>query len=179
MSIHVEITKQQLAGKLWRLLPVLDEPAKRHVYASKEVYELLREPLGGTDWDERRAQAVADVDWFITGHRVDVRFSASRNVKARFAQLEPPEDGVWEFRVRNPTPGIRIFGSFADTDIFVALTWRRKENLLDPDGTENPLRYRHAIAQCKTTWLELLGLHVPKSGADIHDYISRKATVLS
>src|SRR5260370_41347186 len=42
---------------------------------------------------------------------------------AYMARLHPAADEVWEIRDRF-SPSIRVFGCFAEPDIFVALTWQ-------------------------------------------------------
>jgi hypothetical protein len=37
---------------------------------------------------------------------------------AAIAILHPPEERVFDFRVREPYPGIRVFGCFAEKDVF-------------------------------------------------------------
>ena len=38
--------------------------------------------------------------------------------------LAPREDAFWDIRSRDPRPGLRVIGHFAETDVFVALVWR-------------------------------------------------------
>lgn len=178
MSIHVAINQHLRSGRLQRILPIVEEPAYRFFHAVPEVVQLLTEaPSGDAAWDARRMSARADIDWFVGGHRIDVRMR-TKNVNARLALLKPASDGVWEFRVRAPKPGIRIFGGFADRDVFVACSWSKKEELLSDDGSENDLLYGPSLNRCKTEWIGLFAPLTRMTGGTIHDYISRKKTLL-
>ena len=105
---------------------------------------------------------------FIEGKLISVAKRPFKTKKAYMAQLHPKRDEVWEIRSRDPKPGSRVFGRFAETDVFVALTWSPREILGGPGSRE----WKAVIRQCKTEWRQLFPAHQPISGDDLHAYIS-------
>jgi hypothetical protein len=81
------------------------------------------------------------------------------------SRLDPEPDEIWEIRVRDPKPGLRIFGSFIKQDEFVALTAAPHECL---DTEED---WNRAIQQYKGEW----NRHFTSrafSGSYPHDYLT-------
>jgi len=87
-------------------------------------------------------------------------------------RLHPARDEVWDIRSSDPPPGLRVFGRFGNTDIFVGLSW--EERL--PLGSKDSPDWKRLILQCKTDWRNLFPAHNAISGDDIHDYISTNVT---
>ncbi len=83
------------------------------------------------------------------------------------ARLAPEEDHGFDIRYRDPKPGIRVLGNFALTDVFVALTWRFREDL-DTDK-----KWQDEINRAKAKWRELFFPYLPHHGATLNDYVSR------
>jgi hypothetical protein len=169
MSIHDEIRNRVHEGRLWLLRPAL--PASRIVrpmFASREIMDVVLGPWSDPEWEERCGRLRADLDVFITGRLLTV---AERRYQARtayMAQLDQPRDEVWEIRSRDPEPSLRVFGRFADTNWFVALTWWKRAELGGPKSRE----WRDAIVGCKTEWRNLFPSYAPKIGNQIHDYFN-------
>ncbi len=62
---------------------------------------------------------------FIAGKVISVGWDPmKKGVSAFMARLAPVEDEVWDIRSRDPSPGIRVLGSFSERDVFVALLWQ-------------------------------------------------------
>jgi hypothetical protein len=51
---------------------------------------------------------------------------------AYMARLERVSDGIVEIRSFDPSPSLRLFGGFAEQDVFVGLTWEWRRNLGGP-----------------------------------------------
>ena len=170
MSIYDELDRLVKDGSLFRLVPALPgTPVVRTMFASKEVNDLITGPWRDRKWEERCGSLRADLDRFITGGLITAAVDPFKGGKqANIKQLDPYPDEVWEIRSRVPRPGIRVLGRFADTDVFVALTWWHREPLRGPGSKE----WRAAIVECRVKWRNLFLAYDPKSGADIHDYIS-------
>ena len=77
------------------------------------------------------------------------------------ALLEPSIDEVWEFRTEKP--GIRVFGRFAEYNIFVALNTELRENI-DAD-------FAREKEECKRLWRHFFQSYKPLHGTAISDYI--------
>lgn len=166
MSIEGLINSWVQDGRLVALEPALpSEPNVRSVFASAEVRSALMGPWATTRIEVRLSSARADVDAFISGSPFGVRMPPSRSVKARLALLDDPSHEVWEIRTRDPKPGVRIFGRFAEGDCFVALTWAFREEVNNDDWTRE-------IERCKREWRTLFPTYNPLSGGDVDAYVT-------
>ncbi len=163
MSIYVEINDRVNEGRLFQLPPLIppDPGTKpRYLFVSPEVNALLVGPWENRDWMSRCAFLRADLDRFSQGGLIPIAsgpFLKGRTAYVR--QLFRWRDEVWEIRSRDPKPGIRVLGRFADTDLFIALTWRRRPDLKGPRSRE----WRDAIVGCKTEWRNLFPAYSPKT----------------
>ena len=117
-----------------------------------------------TECQIRYARARAVVDAFIGGLRIAARYPPSRSAKAQLALLDPSEEQVWEFRSREPKPGVRVFGRFSELDVFVALKTKLRENI-DADFTQEK-------EQCKREWRRLFPTYPPHKGDSLYDYLT-------
>jgi hypothetical protein len=91
---------------------------------------------------------------------------------AAIAILHPPEERVFDFRVRKPHPGIRVFGCFAEKDVFVATNWERRDRLpvvTPPENDSEEWKLERHI--CLSRWRQL-SPYEPFEGKSVHDYIS-------
>lgn len=168
MSIYDELSYLVSQKRLFFLNPAMSgEEIVRRMYVSEEINSMIMGPTWeDAKWEENCGILRRDFDRFITGRRISVRRPPSRNVTSLFALLEPPNDDVWEIRSRDPTPQLRVFGRFAMTDMFVALTWWKRPDLES--------QWRYAREECKTEWSRLFPAYRPISGANIRDCISTK-----
>jgi hypothetical protein len=115
----------------------------------------------------------ADLDDFIGGEPVTVGGPKHKAAYMKPMARAPRESGfggheVWEIRSREPEPGIRLFGRFAQRDVFVATDWERRDTL----GALGSLIWRREIRRCKHDWTTVFGTRGPHIGANVHDYIS-------
>lgn len=170
MSIRAEINNRLGEGRLFQLLPTLaDSPVGRTMFISSEISGLVRGPWSNAAFEYRFSKLRADFEVFIEGRIIAVGAHPYKKKKTAYmARLDEPSDETWEIRSRDPKPGIRVFGRFAEKDAFVALTWGFREDLGRPGSKE----WRDAIEQCKTEWRKLFPTYPPLSGADYNDYVS-------
>ena len=169
MSIYVELTAHVNKGGLFLLNPSMPgQPGTlgRTMYVSAEINFKLEGPWE-TEQEEMNCQVLKrDFDRFMTGQIIATRMPPRTSVNAFIALLDPPRDEIWEIRTRESRPQFRALGSFADTDVFVALTlWERS----DLDASAD---WRYAMVECGCQWRRLFPAYSPKSGRTIHDYIS-------
>lgn len=90
------------------------------------------------------------------------------------AILSPPEERIFDFRVRDPYPGLRVFGCFAKPDTFVATNWERRDRL--PSITPGQLdseEWEKERKICLARWCQLASPYEPHTGNTIHDYITK------
>jgi hypothetical protein len=169
MSISDEINGLCTEGRLHRLVPALPgSRIRRALYVSQEINDLLLGPWADLTHEYRWNRARADLDSFVEHQRIVVPRDSRRARSAYMGQLQPPSNEVWEIRCRDPKPGIRILGRFAERDVFIALVWKERLQLHDLDSRE----WRDAILECKTKWQHLFHAYQPMTGNYPHEYIS-------
>lgn len=163
MSIYNEITNRIAEGRLIPLRPLMPSTlglAPRHMYLTETINSLLTGPWSNDEWEERCGYLHADLDRFVQGGVIPVAtrpLSGGRSSYMR--QLFRWREEVWEIRSRDPQPGIRILGRFADTDVFIATSWWHRSDLGGPESRQ----WRDAIVECKTQWRNLFPAYEPKS----------------
>ncbi len=141
----------------------------RTMIVSAEIRKLFIGPWEDTRHEYRCGRLRADLDMFTEGRLISVAQAAYKKPKATYmTRLQPLADEVWEIRSRDPKPGIRVFGRFAEKDVFVALTWELREPLLGPGSRE----WRDAREACKAEWRKLFPAYPALARDDLHDYAS-------
>ena len=165
MSIRDMVCEWVASGDLIVLDPALDTtPTMRFVFVTKEVREALYGPWDDLEREVRYNRMRAVVDAFVAGARMAVRYPPSRSAKAQIALLDPAADQVWEFRSREPRPGVRLFGSFLEPNTFVALFTELRENI-DDDFLKEKER-------CKREWRRFFPAYRPFSGGSLNSYVT-------
>ncbi len=171
MSIHQDIADRISENRLFPLQPLMPPPPGsqlRTMFITEEIQSLLVGPWRSESWEERCGYLHADLDRFVQGGVLSVAerpMSGGRSSYLR--QLYRWREEVWEIRSRDPQPGIRVLGRFAETDIFIATSWWHRADL----GGPGERAWRDAIVECKTQWKHLFPAYEPKSsGVNVHDY---------
>lgn len=118
-----------------------------------------------------------DLESYIAGDQVSVCLEPYKAEDALFGRLDKPADEVWDIRSRNPRPGIRILGRFAECDCFVAFScWPRSVELeylpRPPLGQRDSAEWAGAIKECKADWRKLFYDYPAHTGKTVNDYIS-------
>jgi hypothetical protein len=177
MSIQDSLQRAVARGELAYLPMRLDsDPIERAMLLDDEVKELLSGPFRDIHHERRIGRLHADLETFVTGGEVSLCFTHHRHGKAYLGLLDPPGQATWDIRSRNPGPGLRVFGRFAATNIFVALTWRPRSKHVawsskDPLADDN-LLWRIAIHDCEEKWNRILPGEVPVAGTRAENYVS-------
>lgn len=170
MSISDEITNRVSEGRLFKLtslMPPSPYSNPRDMFVSEEIYKLLNGPWNNVAWEERCGYLYADLDQFINGEIITVAERPFVKGKTAYIkQLYKRHEEVWEIRSRDPAPGIRVFGRFAEKDVFIALTWWNRNDLGGPKSRA----WRDAIVGCKTEWRNLFPAHNPITDGNINGY---------
>lgn len=105
------------------------------------------------------------LDGFTAGNRIVV--SMDPHKKPDYCQLSknaPQSSGIWEFRIRGKKPQVRIFGAFAECDVFIALSVRDRDEL---EGN-----FPLAVAENSGTWSSIFREFDPIVGDEINEYLS-------
>lgn len=146
---------------------------KRVLIASEEVNRLITGPWEDEKEELRSGRLWADFDRYVEGRLISLSLdNPYRKSKSTYAaRLDPVREDVWEIRSRDPKPGIRVFGRFADVDVFVALTWDYRENLGGPYSKE----FDRERERCKAEWRKLFNTYPTIFGSAVDEYISENA----
>lgn len=172
MSIHAEMEARlrELCDQrvLFPLSPLLPgDPTVRHMFVSQEVNESIQWPFP-EHWDGYRlAEFRGTLDAFIKDEELRVGEDPfNKDGDADLARVHPVSADIWDIRTLNPPDGVRCFGCFAGTDIFVALTWDYRENIHGAQGWEDQ------VQRCAGEWNKLFNPHPPFHGETLDEYLS-------
>lgn len=131
----------------------------------------MKGPWSSRELERRFARAIPALDSFTEGLLWSVRIPPSTSVMAQIALLKDADEEVWELRIRDPKPGLRLFGRFSERDCFIALTWAERENLETDDDW---LREKE---RCKREWRKFFPSFKPHTGSQADDYVSNSFSV--
>jgi hypothetical protein len=149
MSVREEIQYLCDIGRLARFWPLLAVPKhRRAMYVSKSIEELLINSWDSPQQEFRWGYVLSDLTVFVRDPWITVAADPRRAKAAYMARLLPDGDEVWDVRCRDPHPGIRLLGRFAEKNVFIALTW--EERL--PLGRFESDEWKAAISRCATEW---------------------------
>jgi hypothetical protein len=177
MSIHDEIKRTMDEGRLFRLEPQVSTPQVRVVYMSVEINNLVQNAVLSGPMGTRCGFMRANLENFVSGSRMTVCCEPFKAKKAQIARLYPLSDEVWDFRLSDPPPNLRVFCRFAAKDVVIALTcsprsvhvsWLPRVPLMHK---HSPL-WRRAIRESRSEWNKLFPTYLPLSGACPDDYLS-------
>ena len=178
MSIHDLIDSHIAAGKLHRIEAMADDSVSRSMVVSTEINTLLVGPWRSQSSENRAMRLLADLEHFVSGKQVSVSLEGFHHKTAYFGRLDKPEHEIWDIRSRDPKPGLRIFGRFADINFFVGLIWRPRSVEWEdkmPLGSGKSIEWDIEKIQCESAWNNLFPKSPPIHGGKICDYISDKA----
>jgi hypothetical protein len=170
MSIRDEINNRLIEARLFLLPPALSTaPSVRTLLITPTIRKVVLGPWADPKFAVRAGRLRADLDAFSEGFVLSVATDPFRKPRSTFmARLDKPDDEVWEIRSRDPKPGIRVFGRFAEKDVFIAINWATRETLGGPKSRG----WRDAIETCKAEWRNLMITYPPATGDDPNDYIT-------
>jgi hypothetical protein len=173
MSIRAIVTAWKTDGTLSVVQrDVETKAAARCVVAYQTVQQAFSGPWSSASEQDRYRTVKAIIDLFIDGEAMAVRVPPSKSARAQLALLDPTDDAVWEFRTRPGKKkgghryGVRVFGMFADKNLFVAMSPAFKEDLLDESD------YPREIEFCKRQWRMLFPSYKPRLGDPPDAYLS-------
>lgn len=176
MSLVTEVKDWCDQGRLHLLRPASGDPIVRVICLSEELVGMVCGPWADPNDAARWTALRADLDAFIEGRKVVAvaKHPFKGGKRADLKRLYKARDEVWEWRSRHPQPGIRIFGRFASTDIFVAFEWMARTELGGPrDLTGKESReWRYAKLRCKTDWRNLFPAYNSFTASTLYGYVS-------
>jgi hypothetical protein len=134
---------------------------KRVILMCPEVDEALNQERNSPKDITRWAALEADMSWFVEAGYVNRQFLK------RLTKVHE----VWTLRSVRPKPSLRVFGRFAEPDVFIATHIVERSEL----GEKDSEGYRREILRCKSKWSQLF-TSPPHSGKSYNDYITENAT---
>lgn len=170
MSIQ-ELIRDCLARDDLFLLDTFDPsiPRVRFIYVSQTVKEFTENPTNA-----RAGRLHANLDLFIGGGVITASMAPHKAGNAYMGRLNPPEDGIWDIRSRDPSPALRLLGGFSKRDVFIGLVLRERKSLGDKKSRE----WSVAISECNKEWRNRFLAYKPLCGDNLHDYLSNCTSVV-
>lgn len=142
-TIWAEIRAKEGDGRLVMVRPLSPrERIVRPMFATPAVSKMLTEEYDESIDVQRAASLQADLEVFVTGQPIDPGY---------LKPLKPIGKNVWEIRSVRPRPSIRVFGRFADRDVFVATNYFLRK----PLGAFKSLEWKDAIHVARQEWARL------------------------
>lgn len=171
MSISSQYAGLVASGRLHELRQYISGPIERPVYLAP----LVATYIFGPPWPSqsphaaKMAEVRALLEAFMYGGRVTATFD-KKPKQVMLRRLQPPKHElpeIWELRVLQPPPGVRLFGAFAETDVLIITGIA---NRIEAD-------FASEISAAKADWKSLFPNHSPLVSKDHHVYISARITV--
>jgi hypothetical protein len=128
--------------------------SRRHVFLEASLHDRLAQAMTGSTKDDIRLAGLwADLDRFTSGSVITVGGDPFNKGQTAFmARTHPVQDGIFDLRSRDPSPGIRLFGAFCETDVFLGLTWKWRHEL----GSRHDRLFDLAVLEATGVWDRLL-----------------------
>ena len=166
MSI-VQILHKLLGSKLFELGTLFTgEETARTMIVSADILAVVTPPFADNLDGERFAEFRGWLDNFSLNGEISVAENPEHKpFDAMLARVRPVEADFWSIRVTAPeqTPGIRALGAFFGPDSFIALTWERREEMVDFDGN---------VEEAVAKWKDLFGARRPFRGRNLNEHIT-------
>lgn len=166
MSIRDVIRDCVSGQELFQLKPLLPGVViARDVFCHPRVFRFVTNQSSDVPraLTPRAADARAALDQFCAGAIVSVGMDPDKKpAYTELARNHETAKGIWDFRIRDPKPQVRIFGAFAEKDVFVALDYRNRDGL-DFDA---------AVATSAQLWTDLFDNLTPVTGDQIGAYLT-------
>lgn len=166
MSTAEQLAKLETDGKLFRFAPKLRHGLKRRLYLTSEANRNFNDPNSATNFLPRpRGMIEAAMVRWVAGDRV---FTDDRWKPRFLKELDPPPcSDIWEIRVTEPTPNVRLIGAFLERDTLILSRFRTR-TLLGKRGSQ---AWQDAMNGCTTDFTNLFQ-RPPMHGQVLGEYIS-------
>ena len=163
MSIRDEIKSRVSEGRLSLLTPAMpSDPCIRWVFVTSEVKQIVVGPWETTEDEIRAMKLRAHIDLFSTGKPISISDDPYKKPNTTYmSPIHPKNDRVFEIRNQDK-PGIRVFGAFAEKNLFIATCWGYRKNLGGPEDRG----FRDMREKSKAVWRQLFNSYEPILGED-------------
>ena len=176
MSIHEMLQQLEGEGKLVRYLPPDGVAEKRMLLMTQSLRQEIFSRRSATAYFGQTRWILSAFDRWVSGSEVTVRWSG-RQGGGDLALLEPPPEEIWEFRIVQPQPQMRVFARFVARDVVIAMACHNRD-ALGPARRSRDRRSKawlEAMYECESAWTRIFGGTRPLRGSAIGDYISENA----
>lgn len=145
----------------------------RQLYLTAALYDELQNEQSAIAFFGQRSAVSAFFTRWLNGSRLSLRIE-ERTGRNEMARLEPPPEEIWEMRITEPRPQLRIFGRFVDRNVFVAMFAVNRDRLGNAFSTpgRKSQSWLGAMYDCETLWNGIFGGAEPFRGATHGDYVS-------
>lgn len=172
MSIYERLSEAEEQGTIirYRRAPIEE---KRALYVTASFFRELSHPGSAIDFFGQKFSVSALFTRWLNGSPLSIRLH-DRAFQAELARLEPPPEEIWEMRITVPRPQLRVFGRFAERDVFVAMFAINRDRLgraFSANGRKNQ-SWQGAMYECEAIWNGILGGAEPFRGQSASDYVS-------
>jgi len=158
MSILDDILCRTKEGRLFPIVPPSQgQQSIRWMFVTDDIDQVILNPPQG------------EIDRFDDLHADLVSFTTQRYIPPEMIWLlKPKKHGVWEIRSHLDEPQIRVFGQFAQMDVFIGMTFDYRSDL---GGIVDPL-WSQQIRSVQHKWTSLFPGYSPKMTSDQHKLFS-------
>lgn len=164
MSIRDEIEAQKLKGAL-RVFPsqVHWGAESRVLLLTQRMQTSMDNANQSQDRDviTRYQSLAADFTFFVDGGYINSKF---------MKWLDPHKHEIWEIRSVRPRPSLRVFGRFAEPDVFVATHMVERS----PLGGKFSMNWCLEMVTCEQEWKRIF-TYAPFSAEVYENYITTNA----
>jgi hypothetical protein len=170
MSIAAVIAQLEAGESIRRYMPARTRlPAKRALFLTRRAMRDFDDPHSPTNFFSNPAQIIAAMDRWVLGQRVwSVERRGQPPAGGFLKRLDPPPHEVWEVRVVEPRPQVRLVGRFAEKDTLLLTGFYLRDRL----GDRGSAQWAAAMSDCDNDW-NLLFPGIPSfAKATIHEYVS-------
>lgn len=158
--------------------PFMSDTCARTLLVSPTIHAIVQGPWDHARDEVRYSKLRADLENFSSGGELSVCAEPFEATDEDLAILDPRADGVWDFRSRNPSPGLRLIGQFAKLDTFVALVLAPRSKPVDglppPLGDRNSREWKRAISDCRKAFGSLFNPFEAIQGGNVEDVLSER-----
>jgi len=152
MSILSQIACRVEEGQLFPVMPrTRSQPIRRRIFLVESLNSAIESPLPGEvkRYDELHADLVS--------------FVVQADITPEFLWLlKPKTRGVWEIRSHRVDPQIRVFGHFAQKDVFIAMSYEYRSDL----GGIDDSMWMYQIRIVENCWQELFPAYTAMKSSD-------------
>jgi hypothetical protein len=160
MSIAAILKDRIERGMLHLLTPrAAGEAIRRVMVISDRLYSVLHSPTGAPEWEQRVGALQADLEIFVSSAQIHPSY---------LFQLYPRSKAVWEIRSVQDNPSIRVFGLFAQKDVFVATNFALRSDL----GGWESAEWKQARRNATVEWMGLFHQFKPLRHNSIHALVT-------